>query len=105
MHRLLRPAGHYVFTAPEVQTPTQPFHVPDWAPLLEAAGLQLENKEVVPHQAKQLGRMYQLWLEHLDAIRAEVGGAAAARLEAEARGVGPILKNRKPMLIVARRPG
>ncbi|TMD01078.1 MAG: class I SAM-dependent methyltransferase [Chloroflexi bacterium] len=105
VHRLLRPAGRYVFTAPEVQTPTQPFHVPDWAPLLEAAGLQLENKEVVPHQAEQLGRMYQLWLEHLDAIRAEVGGAAATRLEAEARGVGPILKNRKPLLIVARRPG
>jgi len=39
VHRLLRPAGRYVFTAPEVRTPTQPFHVPDWTPLLEAAGL------------------------------------------------------------------
>ena len=105
VHRLLRPAGRYVFTAPEVRTPTQPFHVPDWTPLLEAAGLQLESKEAVPRQAEQLGRMYQLWLEHLDAIRAEVGDAAADRLEAEARGVGPMLKNRVPLLIVARRPG
>ncbi len=33
VHRLLRPAGRYVFTAPEERTPTQPFHVPDWRAL------------------------------------------------------------------------
>ncbi len=105
VRRLLRPDGRYVFTAPEVRMPTEPSHVSDWMPLLAAAGLRLESKEEVPHFAEQLGRMYELWLEHLDAIRAEVGAAAADRLETEARTVGPRLQNLDPLLIIARRPG
>jgi len=105
VRRLLRPDGRYVFTAPEVRMPTQPSHVSDWTPLLEAAGLQLESKEKVPRFAEQLGRMYELWLEQLDAIRAEVGEAAADRLETEARTIGPMLTSLEPLLIVARPPG
>jgi ubiquinone/menaquinone biosynthesis C-methylase UbiE len=105
VRRLLRPEGRYLFTAPEVATPTQAFHVHDWTPLLEAAGLQLESKEEIPRFAEQVGRMYELWLEHLDEIRAEIGAEAADRLETEARTVGPTLASRRAMLIVARRPG
>ncbi len=105
VHRLLRPEGRYLFTATEVPTPTQAFHVHDWTPLLEAAGLQLEHKEEIPRFAEQLGRMYHLWLEHLEEIRAEIGAEAADRLEGEARTLGPSLASRRAMLIVARRPG
>jgi ubiquinone/menaquinone biosynthesis C-methylase UbiE len=105
VHRLLRPEGRYVFTAPETRAPTRPSHVTDWTPLLGAAALQLESKEKVPRFAQQLGRMYELWLEHLDAIRAEIGDGAAAELEEEARTVGPTLRDRQHLLIVARRPG
>ena len=48
--------------------------------------------------------MYQLWLEHLDQIRAEIGAEAADRLKTEAHQVGPALASRRAMLIVARRP-
>jgi len=102
--RLLRRDGRYVFTASEVRIPTKPHHVADWSPLLEAAGLRLESKEEVPHSAEQMGREYHLWLEHLDAIRAEVGDEVAERMEAEARSVGPLLKDMEPLLLVARRP-
>lgn len=102
--RLLRRDGRYVFTAPEVRIPTKPFHVSDWKPLLEAAGLELESKEEVPRFAEQLGRWYQLVLEHLDAIRLEVGDEMAGRLEAEARSVGPTLNDEEALLLVARRP-
>jgi ubiquinone/menaquinone biosynthesis C-methylase UbiE len=102
--RLLRPAGRYAFTAPETDTPTRPAHVKDWTPLLEAAGLELESKEEVPRFAEQLGRMYALWIEHLDEIRAELGDATAERLETEARMVAPTLKTRRSIFITARRP-
>jgi ubiquinone/menaquinone biosynthesis C-methylase UbiE len=105
VHRLLRPEGRYIFTAPEVPTPTQTSHVHDWTPLLEAASLQLEHKEEIPRLAEQLGRMYELWLDHLDEIRAKIGAEAADRLETEARTVGPTLTSRRAMLIVARLPG
>lgn len=104
VRRLLRPGGRYAFTAPETDPPTRAAHVPDWTPLLEAAGLEPESKEEVPRFAEQLGRMYTLWLEHLDELRAEIGDAAAERLEAEARTVGPTLQSRRHLSIVARRP-
>lgn len=103
VNRLLRPGGRYAFTAGETDTPTRPAHVPDWTPLLEAAGLEAESKEEVPRFAAQLGRMYALWLEHLDELRAEIGDAAANQLETEARTVGPTLHGRRHLFIVARR--
>jgi SAM-dependent methyltransferase len=104
VRRLLRPEGRYVFTAYEVRIPKKPFHVTDWTPLLKAAGLELETKEEVPRSAEQLGRLYQLTLENLDAIRLEVGDEVADRFEAEARSVGPTLNDEEPLLLVARRP-
>jgi ubiquinone/menaquinone biosynthesis C-methylase UbiE len=102
--RLLRKRGRYAFTAPETDSLTRPAHVPDWTPLLETAGLALERKEEVPRFAEQLGRMYALWLERLDELRAELGESAAERLEAEARTVAPTLNSRRHLFIVARRP-
>jgi ubiquinone/menaquinone biosynthesis C-methylase UbiE len=104
VNRLLGSGGRYAFTAPETDPPTRPAHVPDWTPSLEAAGLKLESKEDVPHFAEQLGRMYALWLEHLDELRAELGESAAERLETEAHTVAPALSSRLHLFIVARRP-
>jgi ubiquinone/menaquinone biosynthesis C-methylase UbiE len=104
VRRLLRPAGRYAFTGPETDAPTRPGHVEDWRPLLEAAGLEVESKEEVPRFAEQLGRMYDLWLERIDEIRAELGAAAAEGLETEARTVAPTLASRRSVFITARRP-
>lgn len=103
--RLLAPGGRYVLTAPERERPERPTHVVDWTPLLEEAGFEVESKEEVPRFAEQLGRMYELWLEHLDEIRAEVGEKAAAGLEQEARLVGPGVARMRQQLIVARPAG
>lgn len=101
--RLLRRGGRYAYTAAETDTPTQPPHVSDWGVLLDAAGLELESKEERPRFAGQLGRMYALWLEHLDELRAEIGDRAAERLETEAQTVGPLLGTRRHLFIVASR--
>src|SRR5947209_10332898 len=53
---LLRPAGRYVFTADEVDPPTEPRHVRDWGLLLDAAGLELERNEEIQCFREQPGR-------------------------------------------------
>ncbi|HZD87438.1 MAG TPA: class I SAM-dependent methyltransferase [Gaiellaceae bacterium] len=105
VRRLLRPAGRYVFTADEVDPPTEPRHVQDWGALLRAAGLELESKEEIPRFRERLGRMYELWLDHLDELEAEYGSEQAKRFEFEARTVGATLDVRSPVFVVARRPG
>jgi ubiquinone/menaquinone biosynthesis C-methylase UbiE len=103
VRRILRTGGRYIFTALETDTPTRPAHVTDWGPLVEAAELELESKETVPHFAEQLGRMYALVLEHLDELRAEMGETAAERLKEEAETVAPALPSRRYVFIVTRR--
>jgi SAM-dependent methyltransferase len=100
--RLLRPGGRYVFSATEVDSPPDRSWVTDWQPLLAAADLEIECKDEVPHYAERLQRMYDLWLENLEALEAEVGFDTAAKLEQEARAVGQTLQQRRQFLIVAR---
>jgi ubiquinone/menaquinone biosynthesis C-methylase UbiE len=102
--RILKPAGRFVFTCDEDDSPDRAMAVPDWTPLAEAGGLEVERKEEVPHFAEQLQRMYDLWLENLEALRAEVGDDEAQELYNEAMRVGPTLKNRRPLVITARKP-
>jgi ubiquinone/menaquinone biosynthesis C-methylase UbiE len=104
VRRVLRAGGRYVFTALETDTPTRPAHVTDWRLLVEAAELELESKETVPRFAEQLGRMYDLVLEHLDELRAEMGEKAAERLKEEAETVAPGLRRSRYVFIVTRRP-
>jgi ubiquinone/menaquinone biosynthesis C-methylase UbiE len=105
VRRLLRAGGRFVFTAHEVSRPTKPSDIPDWAPLIAAAGLTGETKERVPRFAEQLGHMYRLWLDNEDALRADIGEAAAADLLEEARTVGPLLAGREYFVFIARKPG
>jgi ubiquinone/menaquinone biosynthesis C-methylase UbiE len=100
--RLLQAGGRYVFTGTETDAPEDQSRVTDWRPLLDAAGLEIESKEQVPHYADRLQRMYDLWIENLGAIRAELGDETAAELEREALTVGPTLRQRRQLVIVAR---
>jgi ubiquinone/menaquinone biosynthesis C-methylase UbiE len=102
--RILRPGGRFVFTCDEDDRGQRPSAVPDWTPLVEAGGLSVLRKEEVPRFAEQLQRMYDLWLEHLDEIRAEMGDEVAAEYEDEAKTVGPTLAGRMPLIITAVRP-
>jgi ubiquinone/menaquinone biosynthesis C-methylase UbiE len=102
--RILRPGGRFVFTCDEDDRSERRSAVPDWTPLAEAGGLVVERKEEVPRFAEQLQRMYDLWLEHIDEIRAEMGDEVATEYETEAKMVGPTLVGRTPLIITAVRP-
>jgi SAM-dependent methyltransferase len=102
--RVLKPGGRFVFTCDEDQSTERATAVPDWTPLIEAGGLAVERKEDVPGFAEDAQRMYDLWIENLDALRAEVGEEEARSLEDEALRVGPTLKNQRGLIITARKP-
>lgn len=102
--RILRPGSRLVFTADERVEAKKPADVTDWAPLLAAAGLEMETNDDMPRRLEQDAAMYELWLSNLSAIRAEVGEDAARELEAEALAVLPTLSNRRPCFVVARKP-
>jgi ubiquinone/menaquinone biosynthesis C-methylase UbiE len=99
--RILRPGGRFVFTADEDDSDRRS-GVPDWSPIALAGGMVIERKEEVPRFAEQLQRMYSLWLDNLDALRAELGEEAARDLEDEANTVGPTLRNRTALIMTAR---
>ena len=101
--RLLKPGGRYVFTTDIVpDSPDPARRVLDEH--VDAAGLELLRKEVVPRFAEQLQQMYDLWVEHVDEITAEVGEVVAKEMVEEAETVGPTLARRTPYLVTARRP-
>lgn len=103
VRRVLRDGGRLLFTASEGVTAPGRHAVPDWEPLLTAAGLDLEWRAPVPRFAEALGRMYDLWLAHLDEIMAELGPGPARSMEQEARTLGPTLRPGQGVLVVARR--
>lgn len=105
VRRVLRPGGRLLFTASEREPGLVARHaVPDWFPLVRAAGLEPEVRLVVPNFARDLGRMYALWLANLDRIRDELGEETARARENEAREVAPTLEEGQGVLVVARRP-
>ncbi len=104
VHRILRPGGVFLFTATEVAMPERPMDVPDWSPILEAGGLQPMWKDGIPGADERLRRTYELWLEYLDELRAELGDQVADGLRDEAQSVGARLHGRRAVLIAARRP-
>lgn len=103
--RVLRPGGRYLFTASERACSEVARHaVPDWEPLLGAAGLDLEVRLEIPRFAEQLRKMYEVWLTNLDRIRAELGDQAASSMQNEAQTVGPVLQEGQGKFFVAYRP-
>jgi ubiquinone/menaquinone biosynthesis C-methylase UbiE len=103
VRRVLRPGGRFQFTADELARPELPHPGPDWARLVEAAGFEVEVKELVPGYASGWQRLYALWLEHVDQIRALHGEFSAALMEQEASEVGPTMDERSGVVITCRR--
>ena len=95
--------GRFLFTADERARSELPHHVPDWTPLAEAAGLDVDAKEIVPGFVARWNRLYALWLEHIDQIRALHGEQSAAMMEQEASEVGPTLDARSLVVVTCRR--
>jgi ubiquinone/menaquinone biosynthesis C-methylase UbiE len=97
--RVLKPGARFVFTCDEDANAARPTAVPDWTPLVEAGGLVVETKEVIPRFVESVQRMYDLWLANIDALRAELGDLSADDLVDEAERVGPTLASRTALLI------
>jgi ubiquinone/menaquinone biosynthesis C-methylase UbiE len=105
MTRVLRPGGRFLFTADESDDPDRPAAVPDWAPIIERGGLGVVTREEIPDWAAQIKRMYDAWLDNIDALRAELGDESADDLINEAHSVGPTLSRRTGVLYTAEKHG
>ena len=103
VHRVLRPGAVFVFTAAEHHPATRPMDVPDWAPILAAGGLEPLWTVDIPGALERLRRGYDLWLEHLDELRVELGDEVAEGMRQEAETVGARLDGRRAVLVAARR--
>jgi ubiquinone/menaquinone biosynthesis C-methylase UbiE len=102
--RILRPGGRFVFTADEKLEAKQPSDITDWTQLISRGGLEVESKDEIPRSAEHLSAMYKMWLANLETLRADIGEQASDALRDEALTVGPTLGNRRPCLVVARKP-
>jgi ubiquinone/menaquinone biosynthesis C-methylase UbiE len=103
--RVLKPGGRFLFTADDCDDPDRPAAVPDWAPIIERGGLGVVTREEIPNWAEQVKRMYDLWLENLDALRADLGDELIQELVEEAHTVGPTLPRRTGMLYTTEKRG
>jgi ubiquinone/menaquinone biosynthesis C-methylase UbiE len=104
MARVLRPGGRFLFTASENNDPDMHNAVPDWAPIIEAGGLWVQERAEIPQWAAGLQRMYDMWLANIGEIRRTLGDESAEDLIEEATQVGPTLQHRTGVLYTTRRP-
>lgn len=101
--RVLRRGARLAFTADE-SAADRPHAVPDWAPIIEAGGLVVESRAEIPRFSEQLQGMYNVWLGHIEQVRATLGDESAQDLVDEATQVGPTLADRTGVMYVARNP-
>ncbi|HET8640511.1 MAG TPA: class I SAM-dependent methyltransferase, partial [Pseudonocardiaceae bacterium] len=102
LHRVLRPGAHFAFTLAEVIDPAQAtgLRLADHRPLVAAAKLQILHYAETEGWREPQRRTYQLWLEHADDLRADLGEATAEALLDEARRVGAQLDSMRRMLLI-----
>jgi SAM-dependent methyltransferase len=81
--RVLVPGGRLAFTGnrPRDREPGDP---DGWATRLTEAGFEIESTTPSPVAMEHWRRLYQLWREHADDLRAELGPEVASGLLAEA---------------------
>lgn len=108
--RVLRRGARFAFTTWEVdpQAPDDPAQkrlVRDHAPILEAAGLQVESRAPTPGSRQYEQRFFEGILAHRDQLTAEMGPTVADEMCDEANTVLPRLGAARRVLIVARRAG
>jgi len=88
--RILRPGGRFAFVAFELdpqRVAGMPFWddpVPDYRPLLEQVGFDINEYSQIPHWADQVAAGFGAILAQQDALEAELGEAAAAATVMEA---------------------
>jgi ubiquinone/menaquinone biosynthesis C-methylase UbiE len=100
--RVLVPGGRLALTGnrPRDRPPGAPG---GWADRLTAAGFRIESATPSPVAGEHWARLYELWRENADGLRAELGPEVAAELLAEA-GSNTDLADRENVLFVARTP-
>ena len=106
VRRILRPGARAVFTGNRL-LPEHPRYAPDrpgWQDHAAEAGLEWESAEERPDEPPLWGRLYDLWEQHQDELRAEIGAEATEAMLQEARTVRPLLYQRVSLLITVRRP-
>jgi SAM-dependent methyltransferase len=106
LRRILRPGARAVFTG-NLLLPGHPQLSPGrpgWREHAAEAGLEWESAEERPEEPALWERLYDLWEQHQDELRAEVGDEATEAMLQEARTVRPLMDRRTPLLITLRRP-
>ena len=85
--RILRPGARFAFTTwdKDLAPPGTPAPLGDHRPLLRQAGFDIEVYEHLPQAESQRRAIYERFLAREQALRAEMGDAAAAALLLEAR--------------------
>ncbi|WP_433276930.1 class I SAM-dependent methyltransferase [Pseudonocardia xinjiangensis] len=101
VHRLLTPGGRLVFTAAQNRA-VVPGTPDSWDHLLDDAGFDLEARMPNAFHHEHWRRLYGLWREHADDLRAELGEMVASGLLTEAAGADR-LDEQDALLFVARR--
>lgn len=104
LRRVLRPTGRFALTAPEVDAASaRDGDVTDYTRLVEEAGLRVVHHAEVPGWREPTRRNFELWLEHADTLRAELGATVARTLLDEASDVLTRLAERRYILLVGTR--
>ncbi len=88
-------------------TGSAPGNWPGWwtgRPLVRQAGLRLQAREERSGAREPMQRLYTLWPEHADDLRADIGDEAEALIQ-RATQMGPGLAAIRKVLVVAELPG
>lgn len=97
--RILRPGARLVLTRAVRQDSK-----PRWKEEARAAGLVVEHVDERPTEPAMWARLYQLWIDHADELRQELGDDQAQNMLHEAHTRRPTLPGRRAVLLTLRRP-
>jgi SAM-dependent methyltransferase len=106
LRRVLRPGGRFALLVNEVLDPAEASasRVADYRPLVADAGLRILAHEARKDLPERMRRLYALWLQHGDELRADVGDEVGGMLVDEATQVGARLDAMRPVLVVGECP-
>ena len=107
LRRVLRPGGRFALLVNEVLDAAEAdgaARVADYRPLVADARLQTLTHEARTGVREPMRRLYELWLDHADELRAELGDEVGGMLIDEATRVGPRLERTRPLLLIGEHP-